>query len=135
MKTKTLTILATSSLVVLLSALFFPLFCGMAFIFGVITLSVWEASHLLALTCIAAVGVCTLLPRFRPSAKGWLLPLLFGAAIFIAALCAAIYTSTLTDFSNGFFHPYGLIVFSIGGVLCMAEGFAARTHSRLAGEA
>ena len=130
MKINTLTILATSSLIIMLSALFFPLLCGM-FIFGVITVSVWEASHLVALLGIVAIGACTLMPLFRPGAKAWLLPFLLGSAIFVAVLSATTYSFSDTDLSNGFFHPYGLIIFSVGGVLCMAEGLVARTRARL----
>jgi hypothetical protein len=127
-KTKNSALFAAASLAVLLTALFVPLFFGIGYM-CVVTASVWEFSHIIALLCAATISGIILLPFIRPSANSWFLPFSFGLAIFASALCAAVYTFSVADRFNFYFNPYGLILLAVGALLCIIEGFTAKSQS------
>jgi hypothetical protein len=115
-------LLALVALAVLLAALFVPTFMGIAILF-IVTLSVWEDSHLIALLCAVLILAMISAPFVRPGARAWRFPAFFGVALVVSALCAALYSFPVAnDLSNMLFHPCGLIFFAGGGLLCIMEG-------------
>lgn len=130
-KARTLTLLASASLAVLLTALFVPVFCGFV-LWDLLTLSVWDWSPPITLLGAAVLSVLILVPLIRPSAKAWLFPFLLGFVLLVAVLCATVHSFPVAnDLSNVLFHLYGLILFAVGGLLCIIEGFHARSLSHL----
>lgn len=128
-KTKVITVFASTSLAVLLAALFVPLFCGFA-LWCFVTTSIWQLSPLFALLCAVGSSAFILMPVVRPSARSWLYPFVFGLTLVVSALYAAFYSFPVaTDLSNLVFHPYGLILFAVGGLLCAAEGYMAKSSA------
>src|SRR5882757_1973197 len=115
-KSKKLYLLASASLVILLVALFVPLFFVVPLWF-VVTVSVWEISHVLALSCAIVIAIIIFTPLIRPSARAWLFPTLFGSILFVSILCATVYTFSITDPSQLHFLPYGLILLAIGALI------------------
>jgi len=126
-----------SSFALFVTALFFPLFFGMGYMLGymcVVTASVWEISHIIAVVCVVSISAIVLLPILRPSAKSWLLPFCLGLAVFALTICAAVYTFTIADkfHINLYFHPYDLIFLAIGALFCIGEGLVAKSRWRSA---
>jgi hypothetical protein len=126
MKPRTLTVLAVASVAVLLVGLFVPMFCGLL-MFCPFTLSVWEWSPWVAGLIAVVAPALVLAPFVKPNTMTWLLPFLFGLTVVVLVLCATLHSFPLkSDLSNLLFHPDGLILFAIGGVLCISAGLGAR---------
>jgi hypothetical protein len=129
-KDRSITVFATASLAIMLTALFVPVFIGIA-LWCVVTRSIWELSPLTAVASAAVISALILAPLFRPSGRTWLIPFLFGLVVLFAVLCATVYSFPVkNDLSNVLFHPYGLILFAVGGLLCIIEGLQVRSKSR-----
>ena len=123
-------IFAFLSLALFVSALFLPLFFGVAYV-CVVSVSVWEMSKLVTIGCAGVFALVLLLPFYRPRERVWRVPVAFGATLLAVAVMAAVYTFVFANrwHTNLYFDPRTLGLWAVAAVFGVVEGHLLRSSA------